>query len=281
MTRKRWIVAGLSFGTVLLVSAPAHANVMIPIIVGGWFGMFFALIPIIVIESIVLVWVGAGVGSAVLSMAVANLASTIAGVPLAIVLEFVVMALTQGALYDESWDGSGKWFNEKLLPIGLVLLLIPFFLLSWWIEAPIALWFLDEIPVQTVDHAVRDANLLTYGILALLVGGALSIAVWRLADERSARARVARTDSRLKANHRAVVRYVEGFRTRQRDIELRAQPRPVLSADLLESWRLANEQARRGVTWLKAAEVNIGRRQRANYAEEAGNVPTSRRAEAA
>jgi hypothetical protein len=74
-------------------------------------------------------------------------------------------------LYDD--DVPNEW-NVWLFPAGGMLIMVPFFLLSWWIEAPIATLFLDEFPSRTVDHAVRDANLVTYAILALLIGGVLA-----------------------------------------------------------------------------------------------------------
>ena len=79
-----------------LLAPPAHANAMIPFIVAGWFGMFLALVPIILIESAILVGVGAGVGEALLAMLVANLASTLVGIPLSIACEIGVGAYRMG-----------------------------------------------------------------------------------------------------------------------------------------------------------------------------------------
>ncbi len=90
------------FLAVLLFSPPAHANAMIPIIVAGWFGMFLALVPIILIESVVLTRVGAHIWESLLAMSAANLGSTLGGIPLAIVLEIVVA--TNTPIYNESWD---------------------------------------------------------------------------------------------------------------------------------------------------------------------------------
>ena len=149
MTRKLRIPAILIFGAVLLFAPPAHANVMIPVIVAGWFGMFLALIPVILIEWVVLTRAGAHIWESLLAMSVANLGSTLAGIPLAIVLEIVVA--TNTPLYHESSDTEDTWFREWMLPVGGVLLLIPFFLLSWWIEAPIAAWILDDLPAKFVD----------------------------------------------------------------------------------------------------------------------------------
>ena len=129
--------------------------------------MFLALVPIILIEWIVLTRFGAQIWESLLAVSVANLGSTLVGIPLAIVLEIVVA--TNTPLYEESWDPKDTWIRDWMLPAGGVLLLIPFFLMSWWIEAPITAWFLDDLPTQFVDSAVRDANLVTYGLLAALL----------------------------------------------------------------------------------------------------------------
>ncbi len=245
MTRKLRIPSILTFGAVLLFAPPAHANVMIPVIVAGWFGMFLALVPIIVIEWAVLTRVGTHIWESLLAMSAANLGSTLVGIPLAIVLEIVVG--TNTPLYAESWKPKDTWFREWMLPVGGVLLLIPFFLMSWWIEAPIAAWILDDLPTRFVDAAVRDANLLTYGLLAGLLGLLLALA---LRD----------TPATVYRNRDRAAEYVRSYATRQRDIGLRQQPRPMHSIGLHESWRLANEQARRGIASLGAAETRIDRK---------------------
>ncbi len=180
MTRKKWIPAVLIFGTALLVSTPAHANAMLPLIIGGWLVMIPALVPIILIESAILMRIGTGMWQSLLAMSAANITSTLVGIPLAIILEIVVAGSTP--LYDanHSTHGWSKW----TLPVGGVLLLIPFFLLSWWIEALIAVWILDELPSYLVDRAVRDGNIVTYSILAVLLGGVLTQEILNYAKRR-------------------------------------------------------------------------------------------------
>jgi len=219
MTRKLRIPAILIFGAVLLFAPPAHANVMIPVIVAGWFGMFLALIPVILIEWVVLTRAGAHIWESLLAMSVANLGSTLAGIPLAIVLEIVVA--TNTPLYHESSDTEDTWFREWMLPVGGVLLLIPFFLLSWWIEAPIAAWIVDDLPAQFVNSAVRDANLVTYGILATLLSTVLVMAIW---------------SPSLASTSRAV-------------LEPASEPE--------DPWRFANERARQGIARLRVKEDEI------------------------
>ncbi len=226
MTRKLRIPAILIFGAVLLFAPPAHANVMIPVIVAGWFGMFLALVPIILIEWVVLTRVGAHIWESLLAMSVANLASTLAGIPLAFVLDIVVGMSTP--LYDESWDPKDTWFREWMLPAGGVLLLIPFFLMSWWIEAPIAAWILDDHPTQFLDSAVRNANLITYGLLAALLCILLALT--------------------LRDTH------ASGYRNRDRAAEFEEDAASVVP------WALANDHAKRGMARLSAAEGRIALR---------------------
>ncbi len=214
------------FLAVLLFSPPAHANAMIPVFVVGWFGMFIALVPIILIEWVLLMRVGAPIWESLLAMSVANLGSTIAGMPLAIVIEIVVA--TNTPLYDESWDPKDTWFREWMLPAGGVLLLIPFFLMSWWIEAPIAAWILDDHPMQFVDSAVRDANIVTYGLLAALLGILLALLI---------------RDTQA-----------SDYRNRAREAE---SEQDTVSVD---SWTSANDHAKRGMARLRAVEGRIARR---------------------
>ena len=56
-----------------------------------------------------------------------------------------------------------------------LLLLIPFFFASWWIEYQIAKLMLSGIGPQHIDDAVFAGNLVTYGIMAFLLLGAF---VW-------------------------------------------------------------------------------------------------------
>ena len=209
---------------VILISPPAHANVMLPVIFVGWLGMIPALIPIILIESAMLMRIDAGIGESLLAMSAANLVSTLVGIPLAIILEILVGNTTP--LYDD--DESNEW-NEWLWSAGGMLIMVPFFLLSWWIEAPIATWFLDEFPSRTVDHAVRDANLVTYAILALLIGGVFT---WYLLDTAKER--------KTEREKRTTKKYVG----------------PTIHMD---AWQAANWHARRGLARLKVAEAEIAR----------------------
>ncbi len=239
MKRKLWQCTIPVFLCVLLFATPAHANAMIPVIVAGWFGMFVALVPIIVIEWVVLSRIGAHVWESLLAVSVANLGSTLAGIPLAIVLEIVVAMNT--SLYHETSDTKDTWFREWMLPVRGVLLLVPFFLMSWWIEAPIAAWILDDLPAQLVNSAVRDANLVTYGLLATLLSAVLVLAV-----REPSRASASRAVQTQRASKAFVV-------STNKAIEL-------VDPWRFAPWQSANERARQGIAKLKAKEGEIDRR---------------------
>jgi len=118
-------------------------------------------------------------GRSLFAVAMANIASTVAGVPFSVVVESVVTGLVGVNLYKESpeyGDAHEKYFTWerfRMAPIWGLMALVPFFLLSWWLEAVVAGWILDDLPGGVLNTAIRDANLVTYAILALLVAGFL------------------------------------------------------------------------------------------------------------
>jgi len=164
---------------VLFAATPAHANVIIPIVTIGSLGMFYALVPIILIEWFIVAQTGVHLGRSLFAVAMANIASTVAGVPFSVVVESVVTGLVGVNLYKESpeyGDAHEKYFTWerfRMAPVWGLMALVPFFLLSWWLEAVVAGWILDDLPGGVLNTAIRDANLVTYAILALLVAGFL------------------------------------------------------------------------------------------------------------
>ncbi len=83
MTRTLLVVLGLVF----LVPAPAYANAVIPMIFVTLPAMIVALLPIIAIESyVVWSWIGASAWYSVWVVSVANVASTLIGIPVTWVL---------------------------------------------------------------------------------------------------------------------------------------------------------------------------------------------------
>ncbi len=127
-----------------------------------------------------------------------------------------------------------------MLRAGGVLLLIPFFLMSWWIEAPIAAWILNDLPVQFVNSAVRDANLVTYGLLATLLSAVLVMAI-----RKPSRASTSRAVQTRRASKASAIGTEKAFEPAD---PWRFAP-----------WQFANERARRGIARLRWVEANIDR----------------------
>ncbi len=158
--------------------------------------MVGALIPIVLIES----WYVSKVlrirfSSTIGRLAIANIVSTLVGLPLTWVLLFGIQVVTGGLAY-----GTGG-YTEKILTVTLqapwlppfgpeeswmfhsaaLFLLIPFFFATYFIEYVVVRDKLateaagDDIGAaeQRVLRAVRNANLLSYGLIAVLLVGSL------------------------------------------------------------------------------------------------------------
>lgn len=171
---------------ILLIPSLAHADVGLPMIVFMYPFMCIALIPIILIE----VWVlrkslNVSFKNAFWSTSIANLVSTLIGIPFAWLL---LVAL-------EMWTGGGgvpnhgnnsiytrflmvTWEAPWLLPIddkscwmvptASLVLLIPFFYASWFIEFWVIKFFYKEIKPLDLNRLEFKMNLYSYGFLAVL-----------------------------------------------------------------------------------------------------------------
>ena len=269
------------FCAVILIAPSAHANVMVPFFVVGAFGMFLALVPIIIVETAMLMRVGVHVWDSLLAMSAANLASTLVGIPVAAILEAAVVAEIPPD--QNPWEDESTRFREWMVPVSGVALLVPFFLVSWWIEAPVAAWFLDQLPPQFVNYAVRDANIVTYSVLALLVGRLLCLAV---ADSDGMRAMDRHADRIFPAGtwqiaNRRARRGMAGLRAKESKILRRFQAQPMHSPELYDSWRFANDRAREGIAWLRVAETVIDRRRQTSTADLVERAKVATRDQAA
>jgi hypothetical protein len=242
-TRTKLMRGTAIFASVLLVASPAQANAALPIVVVfGWFALVLALIPIILIECFVLARVGAHPGWSLLAMSVANLASTLAGFPIAVVLDALLNKFTP--INKAPWEVRywQKWYRDWMEPPGVGLILSAFCLLSWGIEAPIAVWILDDLPSQVVTLAVRDANLVTYGLLAApLVAFFVRDMLLIMSMTRSIRKR------RLSK--------ASGVATKKASVST-------------ESWHVRNDGLLPGISRLKAKEREIARLKPAHAAND-------------
>jgi len=157
-------------------------------------GMLFALVPIIIVEALLIRrWLSLPYGDAFKGVIVANLASTIVGVPLArlamLVVEFVVMlpvALAAdhwhwklgspvlgvlGFLLSIAWLGPVERQLYWMIPAASALLLVPSFVVSVWFERRICLRSWGGIDPALVSRGVFNANLASYGLLFVIACG--------------------------------------------------------------------------------------------------------------
>ena len=88
MNKNTWRWAIPVFLAVLAFAPPANANVFLPpLFFLSWVAMVLALIPVIIVETIVLsMRAGVWFWESVLTTLVANLATTLLGIPLALIL---------------------------------------------------------------------------------------------------------------------------------------------------------------------------------------------------
>ena len=163
--------------------------------------MFAAFIPIVLIEAIILrrSLMLEFVAALKLSARI-NLISTIAGIPLAWLLMFLLELATGipigmwfdghhasqlpdsiGALLSvtlwSAWVGPGNGSGYWMVPAASLSLLIPSFLISYWLEAMVAGTVLADRQRTLVRSAVLRANLATYAMLAVLVGAWLTYSI--------------------------------------------------------------------------------------------------------
>ena len=176
-------------------------NMGVPMIMPTMFFMVLALIPIVLIES----WyvsraLGIRFSGTVSRMGMANVVSTLVGLPFTWLLLFIVQIIT-GGLSSYGVNGvAGKILAVTLqapwlLPFepeefwmfhsAALFLLIPFFFATWFIEYVIVRNKLsaevvepehttdDLAAQQMVFKAVGSANLLSYGLIAILLVGSL------------------------------------------------------------------------------------------------------------
>lgn len=174
------------------------ANVMIPSVVGHIFVMLVLLIPIVLIEAIVLCRRHLVKYAEALSLSLrANLSSTFAGIPLGYVFAFVGVipaglfamllperiesavgvilgnVLAYGAIRPSELDEVGFY-------LGTLIVMIPYFLVTLWIERRVIAKRRKDLDAQALATTVRIMNDITYGLIALpVVVGAIR-AVMRL-----------------------------------------------------------------------------------------------------
>lgn len=165
-----------------VIPGVASANVGIPMIVVIMPVMVLSLIPIIALEAYAYARALGLAGRRATRVAVlTNLLSTFLGIPVSWGLLLVMQAVLGGGSPFGLETLRGKVLSVTLqapmlipyddatwlLPTAGLVLMVPFFFASWWTEYWLARRLLEDVPRPAVWAAVRNANLVSYGLLTL------------------------------------------------------------------------------------------------------------------
>ena len=164
------------------ISGVASANAGVPMIFLAMPVLGLSIIPIIIIEAIFLSKkLELAVPSAFKTSTISNLVSTIIGIPLTWLLLVLIQMLAGGggAFGLDTMPGKvlsvtlqAAWLipyesdMHWMIPVAGLVLLVPFFFASWWSEYFVSKKILKEHSAQRVKIAVRNANIITYALLA-------------------------------------------------------------------------------------------------------------------
>jgi hypothetical protein len=193
--RKRIVLSIAAAVAVVAIPASASANAGVPMLAVVYPGMGILLIPVIVLEVVVLRrLLGASLRRTAIMVTVSNLVSTVIGVPLTWGALVGVQALTGGGgaagpsfdtflgkVLAVTWQAPWMMPYEAdmywMIPVASLVLLVPFFFTSWWIEYQLSRLFMRETEKAVLKQAVLVANLVSYALLvaAALVGLGISI----------------------------------------------------------------------------------------------------------
>jgi hypothetical protein len=163
---------------------PLFADTGIPLIGGTIFLGWFALIPVALIEAIMAVWMLRWrFPFAAKWVFLANAFSMLLGIPITWFLVTLLQMCTGGGgwgdgsvvgvLRGPAWLGPGyipdlRW----AIPLGLIILCVPFFFMSWWLEYVFLYAFagkLDKDAKTPIRRYAWKANLASYSLLVALL----------------------------------------------------------------------------------------------------------------
>lgn len=190
-----WII----FATVLFLPAKALANVAIPTIFVSLPLQIFALGPVIFIEAWVIYRTSheGEFRDVLYTTTKANFLTTILGTP---VTWFLVALVNLGGFYTYEYFRHGWTANAPIAkiieiplalmnfwgevgpdyrwayPVALVLLLIPFYIMSWRVEYWVFKRSWKDVAPAMLKRAVRNANRISYGIICI------ALIVWATID---------------------------------------------------------------------------------------------------
>ena len=166
----------------LCIPGVVSANAGVPMIFLVMPALGLSIIPIIIIEAIFLSKkLELAVASAFKVTTISNLVSTLVGIPLTWLLLVLIQMLAGGGGAFGLDTTLGKVLSVSLqaawlipyesdlhwmIPAAGLILLVPFFFASWWSEYFVSKKILKEHSAQSVKIAVRNANIITYTLLA-------------------------------------------------------------------------------------------------------------------
>jgi len=171
-------------------ASPAIANVGFPMLIIAWPGMIIALIPIIALESYCLrSMLKLPFAKSLKLMTIANLESTIIGIPLTwvalLLIEMLVSfvgwsifkigtELPDVLTYIYMTTLGAAWlvpFEEWVIPAASLFLLIPFYFVTWYVEYRCLKKRIKKTKPAILKGIVRNINLISYGLLGIIVLG--------------------------------------------------------------------------------------------------------------
>ncbi len=160
----------------------ALANAGVPMIFLAMPALGLSILPIIMIEAMYLCKkIKIDKLQSVTVTAISNLVSTIVGIPLTwlllVLIEMLfgggrafglettldkVLSVTLQAAWLISYESDLHW----MIPVAGIILLFPFFFASWWSEYFVLKKILKGHSARRIKIAVRNANIITYALLA-------------------------------------------------------------------------------------------------------------------
>ena len=176
-------VAAPLLGAMLLASAPAHANIGVPMIAIFLPALWLSLLPVIFVEAWVISrWLPLAPRRAVSGAAFGNVLSTLIGIPLMWMILAIGQLALAGTAHGLSSIGAktyavtvqAPWlipYEEDLKwmsPIALIVLAVPAYALSVLIEWRCLLPFVEQTNKPRTLRVVAAANAASYAALGLL-----------------------------------------------------------------------------------------------------------------
>jgi hypothetical protein len=156
-------------------------NAGVPMIFPSLHLMVLALLPIIILEALYLyVSLNISFSDALKNMGIGNVVSTFIGIPITWLLLVIMTYLTGGGsiyqintplkklavvVVQSAWLAPYGRNLRWMIPAAGLVLLIPFFFVSWFFEYWVVSYLLENIELIASNQAVRNANLLSYALL--------------------------------------------------------------------------------------------------------------------